>query len=64
MRKYRLDKRTSGLILVMNDGDLAFQLLKPGNCPKEYICTVGRIPTEKQTKVIEFRTISTLFSNF
>lgn len=40
----------------MNDGDLAFQLLKPGNCPKEYICTVGRVPDENQKKVMRLIT--------
>lgn len=38
----RLDKPTSGLIFVTNDGDLSASLCLPGLVPKEYIATVRR----------------------
>ncbi len=44
----RLDKDSEGLILMTNQGELANQILKAGNChEKEYLVTVDKPVTEK-----------------
>ncbi len=45
----RLDKDTTGLLLLTNDGDLAFKLTHPSyQVWKEYIATVKGIPDDKK----------------
>jgi pseudouridine synthase len=45
----RLDKDTTGLLLMTNDGDLAFKLTHPKHVVwKEYIATVKGIPDNKK----------------
>lgn len=50
----RLDRDTSGLLLLTNDGDLTYKLTHPSNMiMKRYIATVSGIPNEK--KLNQFR---------
>ncbi|KAJ1462687.1 pseudouridine synthase [Pelagophyceae sp. CCMP2097] len=42
----RLDKATSGLLLVTNDGDLAYGLTRRGVCAKRYLARVGAEPAQ------------------
>jgi pseudouridine synthase len=44
----RLDRKTSGLLLVTNDGELSFLLCSEGQCAKEYIVMVNRAVTEEK----------------
>jgi len=44
----RLDKKTSGLLLVTNDGDLAYRLCTPGVITKHYIATIQKVPSQQQ----------------
>lgn len=41
----RLDKATTGLLLVTDDGDLAYGLTRRGACAKRYVARVGAAPT-------------------
>ncbi len=51
----RLDYDTAGLLLMTNDGDLAFRLTHPKySIIKKYICRIQGIPTDKQLN--QFRT--------
>ncbi len=44
----RLDKATTGLLLLTSDGDLTFRCLHPSHhVPKTYRVTVGKAPHEK-----------------
>jgi 23S rRNA pseudouridine2605 synthase len=44
----RLDKDTTGLLLLTDDGDLAYRCLHPSHhVPKTYRATVARAPSEK-----------------
>lgn len=46
----RLDCNTSGLLIMTNDGDLAYNLTKPGMCEKTYIANVIGKPSVKTLK--------------
>jgi 16S rRNA U516 pseudouridylate synthase RsuA-like enzyme len=48
----RLDRKTSGLLLVTNDGDLSYLLCSEGRCAKEYIVVVNRLVTEKKLQAL------------
>src|SRR5262245_7023217 len=49
----RLDKDTSGLILVTNDGHFAHRLIHPSfNISKEYIAKTGQEITEHHLKIL------------
>ncbi len=44
----RLDSDTSGLLIMTNDGDLAYKLTHPSyQVPKKYIALVEGIPNSK-----------------
>jgi len=48
----RLDKDTTGLLLMTNDGDLAFKLTHPKHVVwKEYIATVKGVPDNKKYSI-------------
>ena len=43
----RLDKDSTGLILLTNDGDIVNKMMRSGNChEKEYVVTVNRMVTD------------------
>lgn len=42
----RLDKKTTGLMFLTDDGDLSFRLCTPGIIKKTYVCTVNRHVTD------------------
>eukprot|EP00656_Telonema_subtile_P021348 TRINITY_DN22379_c0_g1_i1.p1 TRINITY_DN22379_c0_g1~~TRINITY_DN22379_c0_g1_i1.p1 ORF type:complete len:284 (-),score=62.83 TRINITY_DN22379_c0_g1_i1:366-1217(-) len=44
----RLDKKTTGLLLVTNCGELSYALCFPSGCPKTYEATVNHRPSEAQ----------------
>uniref|UniRef100_A0A0G4I033 R3H domain-containing protein n=1 Tax=Chromera velia CCMP2878 TaxID=1169474 RepID=A0A0G4I033_9ALVE len=44
----RLDKDTTGLLLLCDDGALVYELMQPNHLQKTYICTVASPPTEEQ----------------
>jgi pseudouridine synthase len=47
----RLDKDTTGLLLLTDDGDLAYRCLHPSHhVPKTYRVTVARAPSEKSLR--------------
>jgi 23S rRNA pseudouridine2605 synthase len=47
----RLDKETTGLLLLTDDGDLAYRCLHPSHhVPKTYRVTVARAPSEKSLR--------------
>jgi pseudouridine synthase len=50
----RLDKNSTGLLLITNDGDLAAALLNPRTkVPKEYVVTVKGHPSRKKLRELE-----------
>ncbi len=50
----RLDKNTEGLLLVTDDGEMCYRLLKPENeIPKSYICYVNGELSEEQIREVE-----------
>ena len=42
----RLDKPTTGLLLVTNNGDLDYAVTRRGACTKQYVVTTNSKPTE------------------
>ena len=52
----RLDLNTTGLLLLTNDGEIAFRLTHPRFIKKKYLAKIKGIPTERDLQMFKRNT--------